>query len=82
MFLKLAACDWIRERRHCLLTGHARPNSGGAVVLSGHVPALAVDIALTSSPGTITLAGQAPVVVSGLALAAISGSITVTGISR
>ena len=23
MFLKLAACDWIRERRHCLLTGPA-----------------------------------------------------------
>jgi len=21
MFLKLASCDWIRERRHCLLTG-------------------------------------------------------------
>ncbi len=23
MFLKLASCDWIRERRHCLLTGPA-----------------------------------------------------------
>jgi DNA replication protein DnaC len=23
MFLKLAGCDWIRERRHCLLTGPA-----------------------------------------------------------
>ena len=22
-FLKLAGCDWIRERRHCLLTGPA-----------------------------------------------------------
>jgi len=21
VFLKLAGCDWIRERRHCLLTG-------------------------------------------------------------
>ena len=21
MFLKLAGCDWIREKRHCLLTG-------------------------------------------------------------
>lgn len=23
MFLKLASCDWVRERRHCLLTGPA-----------------------------------------------------------
>jgi DNA replication protein DnaC len=23
VFLKLASCDWIRERRHCLLTGPA-----------------------------------------------------------
>jgi DNA replication protein DnaC len=23
VFLKLAGCDWIRERRHCLLTGPA-----------------------------------------------------------
>jgi len=29
MFMKLASCDWIHERRHCLLTGHpASANPG------------------------------------------------------
>jgi len=29
LFLKLAGCDWIREHRHCLMTGPLRVGSRG-----------------------------------------------------
>ena len=39
LFLKLANCDWIREHRHCLLTGPAAWANRGWLVLSATRPA-------------------------------------------
>src|ERR1700694_4129675 len=36
MFLKLAGCDWIRERRHCLLTGPTGTGKSWLACALGH----------------------------------------------
>ena len=36
MFLKLASCDWIRERRHCLLTGPSGVGKSWLACALGH----------------------------------------------
>jgi hypothetical protein len=36
MFLKLAGCDWIREKRHCLLTGPTSTGKSWLACALGH----------------------------------------------
>ena len=36
MFMKLASCDWVRERRHCLLTGPSGVDKSWLACALGH----------------------------------------------
>ena len=64
MFLKLAGCDWIREKRHCLLTGPMGTGKSWLACALGHracrdnhsvlyqrIPRLFADLALARGDG-------------------------------